>query len=219
MSTLNEIAQGLADSVNQSTNHNLKERLKLSFRNFFAERMRQDIERNGLSVGYSTRLILPLTSADISLACLLTVDCLVLRTTNIIVMPTRLKGRVPFNYVGFIDGKKGFTYVSYRDVEDFSNLRYIGNEIYWDIVNGYLLIFNAKRIENVMVEGYYTATDILDCSVGTETCITDDTEFPAPADMVESVKMQVRKSELLMYETHKEVFINPEIPVTDGRTR
>lgn len=217
MASLNQIAVGLADSVGQGKNHNLIQRLKLAIRGVVEARIRQDIERNGEEVGYSVRTIVPVSLQDATLYCNYNVGCTILASTNTIVKPVRLKGRLPFNYVGTIDGKQNFTYVSFEDIENFKHLRYIGNTIFWDIINDHLAIFNAKRLDSVMLDGYYTSTEILNCLSGTISCFNDDAEFPMPLDMLDSVKLQVRKSELAMYEANEVVNVNPETPIQNDR--
>lgn len=205
MSTLNEISQGLADNVRQSNNHNLKQRIKGMFKNYIAERIRQDVEKNGGQQEYTIAYEVSLELVDISESCSLTTTCYKLRSTVKIVMPVPLKGRPSWSFVGSVDRKVPFTYCSIEDVDDLKELKYMKSVIFYDVTGGYLHILNNTKLTKCLMEAYYTSPELLVCTTGT--CYTDDMEYPAPTHMIESVKTQIHK-ELMLLEEVKEVTIN-----------
>lgn len=191
MSTINQIIYDLAYRAGSPDDHTLRERLKVIFFEILDERLRQDITKNGVSNQYKTRSVLPLSKVDKLDDCNVTVNCTILRTTSKIIMPVRVKGRTPFTYTGTPTGKV-ITYINFADLEDFSKLRYIGNEAYYTFGNGYIYVFNINKLKNIVTEQISSNQELLSlCSSDASDCYDNDSELLIPNDMIANIKKQI----------------------------
>ena len=192
MSSLNQIVYDIAESINEANNHNLKERLKLQFKEIVATLIRRDVERNGASVLYSTSITLALSKVDAKDDICEPGDCRILKSTTSIIKPVRLKKSTPFIFVGTTTGTE-FIYTRWNDFKEMRYLKYIGNEIYYTVRNGYMYIYNNIRIKNVEVEAIYSDMDLLPICSSSQSCYSDDDEFPVPSDLIWAAKQEIIK--------------------------
>lgn len=209
MASLNQIVKALADSVNQGDNHNLKERLKLSFKHRLAERLRQDAEKNGAAVDYAVTFTVDLEIVDFADDCNVETDCKVLKSTSTVPKPIRTKRPSTFMFVGSPDGVP-IAQDTFWNVQDYAASRYMKKEEIAFYRNGYEYIYGNIKRDTITISDIFTSTNLIDVcnNGGSVSCYSDDAEFPAPEDMIESVKDQIRKSELLIVEENKSIEID-----------
>ena len=214
MPTLNQLATRIANQLNRPFDHELKERIKDSYRFYRAERIRQSIEKSGiddtLKVSYNIDLELVDTGDD----CVLTVGCSMLRSVNKVVRPIRYKTDEPFTFVGTIDG---IPFI-YSDISSINYMKYlpnIGNTIYYYYENEHIIIKGNKKIERARVQcvpaNIETVVDLCNSNNG---CWDDDMEYPMPEDIIESITTEIQKKYSVNDIQDKEVPINEKPKTT-----
>lgn len=202
MATLNQIADYIAGSLKQPLNEELKRRIKFSVKAWRADFIKQDIERNGISGIYTQRLVLDLTKVDEIDSCKVEGECKVLRTVNKVPKPIRRTDDVDFNFVGEADGSVSFTEASRNEVELFKYLKYTSTKRRYRYINGYIYIFNAKRMKYLGLEYAFENPEeaIQVCSSSTaDNCYHDDMEFPLPLDMLNRMIKGMLEGEYQIY--------------------
>jgi hypothetical protein len=205
MATYNEISQSLANSVRQGSNYGLKEQLKVSFRNRASKRIREDIERNGVQFGYSIRYKEALEVVDKIDDCEVVIDCKILRTVNKVTKPVRIKGDSYFLFIGDANGTS-YSFERFSNWNDSEHYRYISKTIKYEYVNDRIYLKNNIKLKYVFIEGFYLSESVLNKCSATDGCYDDDTAIPIPDDMIESIKEEIRKTELLVLFDNKEIF-------------
>lgn len=214
MATLNQLATRVANQLNKPFDHELKERLKDSYRFYRAERIRQSVEKSGiddtLKVSYNIDLI-PVDTGD---DCVLTVGCSMLRSENKVMKPIRYKTDEPFTYIGTLDGIP-FIYSDIASIRLMSYLPNIGKAIYYYYENDYIFIKNNNKLERIRVQCIPANMEsVIDlCNTGNG-CWNDDMEYPLPEDMIESITTEILKKYGAFNIIDKEVKINEEPKTT-----
>lgn len=210
MATLNQLAVKIANLLRDPHNHELRERIKDSYRWLRAERIRQSIEKYGVDATLKTSYIVPLSKVDSADNCVTTADCVLLRSTNKVAMPIRYNTDDPFTYVGFIDWSTPFIYTDMASLPYMKNLKYIGDAIFYGYENSYLYFNNNTKIKNVRVQAPFAdvATAISACD--SNGCVTDDMEFPIPEDMLAAIEIEVTKRFGVVAPQSEEINIDKE---------
>lgn len=185
MASLNEIAERIAYAKNQPLNTMLRENLKFSIKYWRAMLIRRDIERNGLSDEFLQRIYIPLTKVDKADACNFAIGCdKILRTTNKVPKPIRVKSDVLFKYVGTADGK-AFTYIEYEELFYREFNRFTSRTIAYTYINEFLYFFNNNKLKQVMVQSPFSNPS--EVNIACEGCYNDDMTFPIADDMIEAI--------------------------------
>lgn len=209
MASLNQIVTSLANRVNQGSNYELKERLKLSFKNRLANRLRQDAEKNGEATTYRITFDIDVEKVDSFEDCELSSGCYILRSTNKVPRPLRVKRDDPFAFVGSLDNTP-FQYEEFYNVQYTKYARYTDKFVKYTYKNEYILLFNNLRYEKIRVSDIFENRELVQIctSSSASNCYTDDHEFPAPADMIESINDEIMKNELITIQRNNEVKID-----------
>lgn len=185
--TKSQFAERIAYALNEPLNVILKENIKFSLNGWRAMFIRRDVQSNGMSDGFLQRFDVDLVKVDKADSCNFNLDCTtVLRTTNSIPRPVRLKSDTLFKFVGTVDGKP-FSQVEYEEVPYTCYNKFTSGDIKFAYVNDILYFFNNTKLKKArlqyIVEDPSKINDV--CTSGT--CYTDDSQYPLPEDMVPQI--------------------------------
>ena len=208
MATLNQLATRVANHIGEPFNHELKERIKDSYRFYRAERIRQSIEKNGIDDSLKVSYCADLELVDSGDDCLKVIGCEILRTVNKVVKPVRYKSDEPFTYVGAIDGTISYLYSDLASIGYMNYLPNIGQAIYYYYENDYIFIKGSNKVDRIRIQSVPANLESL-MTLCNGDCWNDDMEYPIPEDMIESITLEIMK----LYASIKQHDI--EIPVDD----
>ena len=193
--TLNEISERIAYALNEPLNYILKENIKFSVKYWRALLIRRDVQANGLSDEFLQRIYLDLIKVDKADACNFNLNCTdVLRTKNPIPRPLRLKNDILFKFVGTVDGKP-FSYVEYEEVAYTCYNKFTSKDIKYNYTNNYLYVFNNTKLKKIAIQSAFSDPTEVNQFCNTDTCYTDDMEFPCPYDMVQQIVQGILSNE------------------------
>jgi hypothetical protein len=209
--TLNQIAERIAYDKGQPFNIMLKEHIKLSVNYWRAIIMRRDVATNGMSDMFLQRFYIDLKKVDKADACNFDLDCVrILRSVNTIPRPIRLKNDTIFKFVGTVEGKP-FSQVEYEEVPYTCYNRYTSKEIRFAYINDYLYIFNNTKLKKMALQYAVEVPSLINNSCTTDTCYTDDTEYPCPLDIVQQIITGIMSGEYkLLNPVSEEVEVTKE---------
>lgn len=205
MSTLNIIAERVASALRQPTNHELKERAKISFKGLMAKRIRESFARNGIDESY----ILPFTCELIDSPMteipsqFKTSDLRIKRTINKIPNPVRIPNGSPFTYIGATDYINTYlvTYVSHNELKYANHSPFpLGSPIYAYYENNYLYIgtlnnYDTIKLKQVTINYIPVEPDVL-LSYYDDFDDGQDMELPLMEDVVNEIISTIIQSEL-----------------------
>ena len=198
MATLNQYASRIVGITGRTSDHAMRERVKDAFKSVLATRIRQSISKNGIDDSFIIPLELPIIVDEF----LHIRDFKIFRTEFKVPTPVRFNNDSPFTFVGLIDGepfavksllevklshkydRKGFSkYYTFEDniIKLFIKLKYKNLELNNTNYTKVLLKTIFENPEEVIT--YYTSDD------------SSDVELPFPSDMLESVILEVLKTE------------------------
>lgn len=214
MQTLNKIAYSIADSIGQPLNHMLIERIKYTIKYYRAERIRQDIVKNGVSSEYLQTAVVPLMLVDEVDHCNVALGCNVLRSVNKIPKPIRKSYTVPFKYVGYVGFKGAFSYRQGQENKFAKSNKFTGCSLAYDYKNGYIYVYNNTKLKVLLVQDAFVYPEQVNSFCSNEDgsqCYNDDMEFPMPEDMLRSITQGIRGGELRIFNLDdKEIDIKKE---------
>lgn len=195
MASLNQLADHISNLINVPFSHELRERIKDSFRFLAASRIRQSVEKNGLDNQFVSSYISGLKQVDSFDTCFTSSGCTILRTINKVATPVRYKSDVPFSFVGTPDGVP-ILYSRRSEIRYRKYLKYIGKSMSYTYDDGYIYVFGNTRIKQIKIQDIFLNPEeaVTVCSTNSN-CVTDDTEFPIPTDMIYSIIQEILKSE------------------------
>ena len=196
MASLNQLADKLLNAYDQAFNHELRERLKDSYKFLRATRIRQSIEKSGIDdeflLSFNVDLIKVTSDDDCFTPDL---NCPQLRSQNKIPKPIRYKTDVPFTYVGTRDGIAFYQgHISSARYKE--QLPFISEAICYVWKNGYIYLYGRTKLKRLLVEEVIANPEEAGsmCDANTE-CYNDDMEFPLPDDMIYSITQEIIKTE------------------------
>ena len=163
-----------------------KETLKDQVKNQTAVFIRQDLDRNGRSDGFMTRIEAELVPVTIGH----NVKCL--RTKNKVSEPVRLKGDSDYAYIGSVDGLQPFSVVDFYEMNDISCLEISAGNPRYSQKNNYIYILNTtNEMEHVAIEAAFIEIIDGDLNVDDVRDYNVTYEFPATRDMIHRVSSYV----------------------------
>ena len=202
MASLNQMAYLIAERRGQPLNTPFIETIKFSIKYWYAQLARRDIERNGINSQLIKFYVIPLKKVDRIDNCLVSEDCIILRSVNPISKPIRLKSDTDFRFIGTANGKKTFPAIEFDQIEIMQESKYTYNAIRSIYRNGYMYVVGNTKLKNMGLEFVPTNPEDVayDCEDGE--CYNDDMEYPIPMDIF--------NNELRIVETKE-----PEVPVDE----
>lgn len=185
--TRNQIAERIAYALNEPFNVPLKENIKFSLNPWRALLMRRDIASNGMSDVFLQKFHITLTKVDKADACNFNLGCVkVLRSTNPVPKPVRLKNDILFKFVGTVDGKP-FSKVEYEEVPYTCYNKFTSGDWRYAYINDYIYVFNNTKLKYLALQYAVEAPELINLSCTAGTCYSDDSDYPLPGDMVQQI--------------------------------
>ena len=227
MPSLNQYANRIASIVNQENNHILKERVKDMIKNMFASRIRQSTEKHGVDHILNLTFIMPVieysTDKLYNYPNGLFRNNNVFGTENKIPVPIRVYSDTPFTYVGDTNGNS-FKYLAtplelkYQRVSSPTVVR-----TSYTYTNGIILIYRPEVIESycdrnpieeVMLTAIWENPEEVIGMYGDKDA--DNYELPFPNDMLESIILEILKTEFGIMPVDLSIPMNTKPPVKNG---
>jgi len=195
MVTLRGITENLAFQFGQQFNQTLQKSIEDSVIELRALFIRQDLQRNQLSLQhYIDSFCLNMELVDKSECEGLSTGDRILRSTTEIPRSIRLKGmgRTNYRYVGPVDRSKPFVYVDPEEMMYVEHLPFTGPFTYYTIKNDRLFLLNRKKGCKVLMEGIIEdPRDIADCNYPDRHY--NDIPFSCPADLIVGIKDAIKQ--------------------------
>lgn len=186
--TLNEIAYQVAEAAGLADNDTFIERAKAGVAYYRALLVRRELDKNGRThPTFYQSIVANLERAKPTDACLADFNCQVLRTSQKIPSPIRIKGhQAPFLYVGTVDNRFAFLYNEMHVLPLMRHNKYTKNLPTYSYSDGYLYFINVPY-EAIAIRGIFEDPLKLKsfkvCD-GESQCSSADDEYPVPLDMV-----------------------------------
>ena len=208
MATLNEYASRIVGITGRPSDHAMRERVKAAFKSVFASRIRQTIAKNGIDDSLILTLELPIeTDPSIYIK-----DFKIFRATVPVPTPLRFANDSPFVFVGVVDGEP-FNIKTLLEIKLSRRFDNKGFSKYYTFDNNLIKLFIKTKYKKFELKdtnytkvilgtifenpeeviGYYTSDD------------SQDIELPFPSDMLESVILEVLKTEFNIIPPETEV--------------
>lgn len=145
-----------------------------------SELIRRSIDKHGISSSNLIQQIncMETTRVDIAECCSITLSCNITKTLNKVPQPIRIRDRSSnFQYVGTIDSKKSYSYMTIEMFEMLSAERFFNNsQTIYIYKNGYIYIFGDDP-DNIRIEGIFNdpreVENLNDCVNPNDNCVDD----------------------------------------------
>lgn len=211
MASLNDIAYSYAESVGKSDDIALVRRIKFAIKYYRALFIRQDFEKNPLSRDLLQRFVDDLIKVDeVDSDCVI-VGCTVLRTKNKIPKPVRLKGSLFYRVGGIRLKDPAWKEVDLGELKYQQYNKFTSKAVFWYYINDYIYVITDKKFKYISITGVgLDPTEWNDKCVNSVECVSDDDEFPIPADYLAKILAGMRNSELALQVPEKEVNVDAE---------
>ncbi len=210
MASLNEIAYAYAESVGKSDDIALVRRIKFTIKYYRALFARQDFERNGQSKDMLQRYIDELIKVDELDSVCIQVGCSLLRTKNTVPKPVRSKGNLfyrvgPIRLTSAAWKESDLAEVKYQKFAKFTK-----NATLWYYINDYIYVIAEGKFKWISVTGVGVDPNEWNdkCLTNPANCVSDDDEFPMPADYLARIYAGMRSSELALQIPEKEINVD-----------
>jgi len=206
--TLNEISYNILNLVrggrSSNNDHISTSQIKFNVKYYRAMLIRRDFARNGMITRHLEQDLgcLELIKVDASKCCNLPTECAVYRTVKKIPKTVRFNFKDAVTYVGAIDGKANIPIVESHTVQWLPFDKYTKNKMKAYMIEDYLYVYNADGLKFINVRGIFEDPEDLskyDCD-GTD-CYDEDSDFPIPMDMLQTITQGIMSGELMMLST------------------
>ena len=206
--TLNEIAYNILNLVrggrSSNNDHISLDQVKFNVKYYRAMLIRRDFARNGTITRHLEQDLkcLELVKVDASKCCNLPTECAVYKTIRKIPRTVRFNFKDAVTYVGAIDGKANIPIVESHTVQWLPYDKYTKNKMKAYMIEDYLYVYNADGLKFINVRGIFEDPEDLskyDCD-GND-CYDDDSDFPIPMDMLQTITQGIMSGELMMLST------------------
>ena len=203
--TLNEIAYNILNLVrggrSSNNDHISLDQVKFNVKYYRAMLIRRDFARNGTITRHLEQDLkcLELVKVDASKCCNLPTECAVYKTIRKIPRTVRFNFKDAVTYVGAIDGKANIPIVESHTVQWLPYDKYTKNKMKAYMIEDYLYVYNADGLKFINVRGIFEDPEDLskyDCD-GND-CYDDDSDFPIPMDMLQTITQGIMSGELMM---------------------
>lgn len=190
--TIKEIANIIADGLNRPVDglliNRLKELIILQYNDLISEQIQKYRYDNLFRTKY---IVDSFTTVDIAEDNTFSIGTKLLKTTNKIPKPIRLKDRPsPFYYVGAIDYENAFVYTEPYAISKSRELPMMNKSISYFYKDEYIYIYNNLLVERILIDCAFenlliNPTD--SNNTGTGIYFTQDMELPVPNDIIAKI--------------------------------
>ena len=203
--TLNEIAYNILNLVrggrSSNNEHISTSQIKFNVKYYRAMLIRRDFARNGIITRHLEQDLgcLELIKVDASKCCNLPTECAVYRTVKKIPKTVRFNFNDAVTYVGDVSGTGTIPMVESNAIQWLPYDKYTKNKMKAYMIEDYVYIYNADGLKFINVRGIFEDPEdvaLFDCD-GSD-CYDDDTDFPIPMDMLQTITQGIMSGELMM---------------------
>ena len=203
--TLDEIAYNILNLLRggRSSNDELisLDQIKFNIQHYRAMLIRRDFARNGVITRHLEQDLgcLELIKVDASKCCNLPTECAVYRTVRKIPKTVRFNFKDAVTYVGDISGTGTIPIVDSNTVQWLPYDKYTKNKMKAYMIEDHLYVYNADGLKFINVRGIFEDPEDLskyDCDG--DDCYDDDSDFPIPMDMLQTITQGIMSGELMM---------------------
>lgn len=198
MTTLNQYASRIIGITGRTSDHSMRERVKDAFKSILATRIRQSISKNGIDDSFVIPLEFPIledTTTSI-------INFKIYKSEFKIPTPLRFNNDAPFVFVGVIDGEP-FSNRTLLEVKLSYKYDKKGFSKYYTFENNLLKLFIRTKYKTLELTNIsYTKVLLKTIFENPEEVISyytsddaQDVELPFPSDMLESVILELLKTE------------------------
>lgn len=206
MNTFKDLAEKIANVLNKPFTHELKERIKDSFKQVMATRIRQSFETGGideiLKLNYSLELeVFDKIATEINSMLNQTTSIkninYKLKTIDKVLPSIRFRNEAPFTRVSGLDGIN----IPFFNTTE---LRLNTNNIFkstlsYNLDNGFIVVTSTNKDEKVKlkyinIEGIFESPDKV-LNYYNDIVSDEDVAIPFPNDMIQSIFQEILKSE------------------------
>jgi hypothetical protein len=159
-----------------------------------AELIRRDVNKYSVVPNNFLQQIncMPTVEVDIAECCSTTLGCMIRRTVDKVPNPVRIRNRNSnFVYVGTIDSKTSYSYLTSEEIENLSGERAFRNVVGYSYVNGYIYIHGSSprniRVKLIPSDPREVA-NLNDCDNPTQDCMDN---IDVTGDMIRNVRVMV----------------------------
>jgi len=230
--TLNEIAYNILNTYRggrQNHNEHISlDQIKFTIKYYRAVLVRRDMGRNGfVSNGVEQDLrCLELEKIDASKCCNLKTNCDVYRTKMPLPKFVRLNFNDALTYAGDVTGLSSYQIIEPYLVQWLPNDTYTRNKKKVYIIDNYLYLYNAQGESSINIRGIFEDPEALSKFKGCEdsTCYNDESEFPLPMDMVQTVTQGILSAEMQIVggtqsDTSNDANQDPSVPSAQNQAQ
>tara|TARA_R100001463_G_scaffold44392_1_gene92246 strand:+ start:14 stop:706 length:693 start_codon:yes stop_codon:yes gene_type:complete len=203
--TLNEIAYNILNLVrggrSSNNDHISTSQIKFNVKYYRAMLIRRDFARNGIITRHLEQDLgcLELIKVDASKCCNLPTECAVYRTVKKIPKTVRFNFNDAVTYVGDVSGTGTIPMVESNAIQWLPYDKYTKNKMKAYMIEDYVYIYNADGLKFINVRGIFEDPEdvaLFDCD-GSD-CYDDNTDFPIPMDMLQTITQGIMSGELMM---------------------
>jgi hypothetical protein len=191
---LKDIRDQIAGNLDRWEDTELRRRCEDLIISTRAKLIKQNVDKYNITPNNFIEQIncMPTTKVDISECCSVDLGCDVTRTLNKVPDPIRIRNRNSnFKYVGTIDSKTSYSFMSPKELEDFSTERFFNNVVAYNYINGYIYIYGDNP-QNIRVQGVFgdprDVANLNDCDNPNEDCVDN---IDINDDLVSNIRLLV----------------------------
>lgn len=192
--TLNQLADSVANAINQPFNHELRERIKDLFKEKFATFIRRSVQQHGIDntllLSYTTNIVKvdkynkPIDNE---------LKQFKLRTEFKVPTPVRFANDAPFTYVGTDDGLLSFPYRNEYEATLTYSFFSTGEFYSYYLSNGYIFINdkpnNRFKGTSIKIESIFESPEEV-INIYNEVD-GQDTQLPIPLDIINLARVEI----------------------------
>jgi len=191
MASINQIASSIVNELNQANNHELFERIKDRAKFLNATIIKRNIDKYGISDDLILPLRFKLQKVKNSALCKSLYNdtrCFIYETVNKIPTPIRSINRPIFSYIGALGGVRPFYFTSDYNIPILRSEPINRKQVFVALKDRKLRIYGVSELDYIEVTMPVANIDeiVKECD-STTSCLSDDDEFLAPYDIIDSI--------------------------------
>lgn len=190
---MNQLAAKIANLINKPFDHEIRERVKDSYKFALARELHRRIEKYGLKDQYIHSFEAPLTQVDGARSCSSQVGCIILRTVNKIPGVIDYISDSPFVSVESLTGY-AYPYRKLAEIRGAKYTKFVGKSLGYFLENGYIYILNATRMDQIKVSAVFADIEEV-LQYCDSSCYSDDMQYPIPADLLTDITTEILRNE------------------------
>ena len=213
MASLNEIISLLSEKVKRTFDVPFQEQLKVTVGYWRARVIHNSLKTNPskrkfMQQSFTLELEeVPKVECPVEYGCILRTKCKIPNTI--------ITGNTIFDYIGTATMDNPFSYTKDEFEMYMSASPYTGKRIRYAFRDGYIYIYNSKKIKYIGVRGIWEDPAALaECSCDGRPCYSDDDEYPLTGELLQEVIKAILATELKAYlpEEDVDVKVNQDAP-------